>query len=90
MMSSDALWRLRVHASVPKKLARFPRDIRIRLECIIDALPENPYAGDIEKIKGEALMWRRRVGSYRIFFELIPAEKVVFVFWVERRTSSMY
>ena len=89
-MNSDAPWRLRVHASVPKEPARFPRDIRIRLERTIDALPESPYAGDLEKLKGEALMWRRRVGSYRIFFELIPAEKVVFVFWVERRTSSTY
>lgn len=89
-MSSSAPWRLRVHRNVPKKLARLPYDMRVRIERTIDALPENPYAGDVEKLRGEAFMWRRRVGVYRIFFELVPTERVVFVFHVERRTSSTY
>lgn len=89
MSSSDA-WRLQVRESATKKLSRFPHKDRVRLEHVIELLPQNPYAGDIEKMKGEALVWRRRVGNYRIFFELVFSERVVAVFKVERRTSSTY
>ncbi|PIQ07418.1 MAG: hypothetical protein COW72_00415 [Candidatus Nealsonbacteria bacterium CG18_big_fil_WC_8_21_14_2_50_37_10] len=43
-----------------------------------------------KKMRGEKNVWRRRVGAYRIFYELIQKEKVIHVFWVERRTSKTY
>ncbi len=89
-MSSSNGWQLRVRESVTKQLSRLPHQDRVRLERVIELLPSNPYAGDIEKMKGEAVVWRRRVGNYRVFYELIPSEKVVAVFRVERRTSSTY
>lgn len=89
-MSSNAEWRLYVRESVVKELSRCPPKDRVRLEHVIAALPQNPYAGDVEKMKGETLIWRRRVGNYRVFYELIPAERTIAVFRVERRTSSTY
>jgi len=53
-------------------------------------LPSNPYRGDIEKMKGEENIWRRRIGAYRIFYEIIPKEKVIYVFRAERRTTKTY
>jgi len=41
-------------------------------------------------MKGEENVWRRRVGAYRIFYELISKEKTINVFRVERRTSKTY
>ena len=45
---------------------------------------------DIEKIKGEENVWRRRIGNYRIFYEINPKRRSINIFWVERRTSSTY
>ena len=46
--------------------------------------------GDIEKMKGEINNWRKRIGNYRIFYEIIPKDKTIYVFHVERRASNTY
>jgi len=50
----------------------------------------SPYAGDIEKMEGEAYAWRRRIGSYRLFYEVHQGDRNVYVFRIERRTSKTY
>lgn len=56
-----------------------------RLELSVD-----PFGGDIQKMGGEINVWRKRVGSYRIQFDIIKEEKVIHVFRVECRTSKTY
>jgi len=56
----------------------------------LEQLGEDPYAGDVEKLDGRENVWRRRVGSYRIFYELSVAKRTVFIFKIERRTSATY
>ena len=41
---------------------------------MVEKLPLNPYAGDIKKMEGEEYVWRRRVGAYRIFYEIMPRD----------------
>lgn len=89
-MNSSAGWELKIRDRVYKELLRFPAADRSRITRVIESLPFNPYAGDIEKMKGEENVWRRRVGAYRIFYEVIVIEKVVYVYRVERRTSKTY
>ena len=54
-------------------------------ECAV-----NPYAGDIEKMEGTEDIWRRRIGAYRITYEIRTKEKMVYVFEVAHRTSNTY
>ena len=89
-MNSNKNWALQVDDSVHKFLARIPRKDTERLLSVIRDLPKDPFHGDIQKMKGEENVWRRRIGSYRIRYELIATEKVVHVFLAERRTSSSY
>lgn len=89
-MNSNKNWGLRIENAVYKELARFPKKDTERIMKTIKLLPLDPYIGDIQKIKGEENIWRRRVGNYRIFYEVKMLEKIVQVFWVERRTSSTY
>lgn len=67
-----------------------PRENARRVLNAIYALPLNPYAGDIVKMKGELDAWRKRVGAYRIFFRIIAHERAIVVFNLERRTSTTY
>ncbi|TSC77529.1 MAG: hypothetical protein G01um101433_556 [Parcubacteria group bacterium Gr01-1014_33] len=46
-----------------------------RIEKVIDGMRENPFMGDLHKLGGSEAEWRRRVGSYRIIFELSVAEQ---------------
>ena len=83
-------WIVIVDASAKKRLKRIPKDDARR---IIDALEEcavNPYAGDIEKMEGTDDTWRRRIGAYRIKYEVRTKEKVIYVFDVARLTSKTY
>jgi len=52
---------------------------------------DNPFSGDIVRLHApERSAWRRRVGSYRIFFDVYPDRQVVDVVDIDRRTSSTY
>jgi len=83
-------WDLHVDPAVLKVLRKMPRrDTEVILE-IIKVIPLNPFFGDIQKMKGEDNVWRRRVGSYRIFYKIKTAEKVILVFHLERRSSKTY
>lgn len=89
-MNSKENWQLRVRNKVYKTLRKFSVDDSDKILEAIKSLPSNPYAGDITKVKGEENLWRRRVGAFRIFYELIPDERIIDVLRVERRTSTTY
>ena len=57
---------------------------------VIKLLTVDPYFGDIQKMKGEENSWRRRVGSYRIFYKLKVEAGIILVFHLDRRTSKTY
>lgn len=89
-MSLSPSWGLRVDPSVLKTLKHIPRKDRERILGVIAVLPLDPYFGDIQKMQGRDDVWRRRVGSYRIFYRVITDMRTVLVFQVERRTSHTY
>ncbi len=89
-MSLSKSWDLVVDAGVLKTLKRLPRYETETILEIIKLLPVNPYFGDIQKMKGEANTWRRRIGAYRIFYKLIVSEKIILIFRLERRSSKTY
>lgn len=89
-MDSPKSWDLQIDPGVFKILKRIPRrDVEIILQ-LIRLLPVNPYFGDIQKMKNEDNVWRRRMGSYRIFYKINIFKKIILVFHLERRTSKTY
>lgn len=89
-MNLNKNWVLQIDQSVLKDLKKFPQKDCQRIIAAIQSLPINPFAGDIQKMKGEKNVWRRRIGSYRLFYEVLSEEKVIHVFRIERRTSQTY
>lgn len=89
-MHSERSWVLQIDDSAYKFLEKVPRKDAERILFILQELPADPFRGDIKKMRGEQNIWRRRVGTYRIRYELIVEEKVIHVFLVERRTSNSY
>ncbi|MEK7149633.1 MAG: type II toxin-antitoxin system RelE/ParE family toxin [Patescibacteria group bacterium] len=89
-MNSPKNWDLQIDNGVFKVLKKMPRrDAEVILE-VIKLFPKNPYFGDIQKMKGENNAWRRRIGSYRIFYKIKVVEKIILVFYIERRASKTY
>jgi mRNA-degrading endonuclease RelE of RelBE toxin-antitoxin system len=89
-MNSSKNWHLEIRAKVLRTVARFPKKDRDRIIQVLEMLPNDPFTGDVEKMVGEINVWRRRVGAYRIFYELRATERIVYVYTVKRRTSKTY
>ena len=89
-MDSPKSWDLQIDPGVLKILKKIPRQNAEVILNVIRLFPLNPYFGDIQKMKGENSVWRRRIGSYRIFYKIKVAERIILVFHLERRTSSIY
>ena len=90
MINSSKNWDLRVDPSVAKFLKRIPKTDATKILTVLKSLQNNPYFGDIQKIKDEKDVWRRRVGNFRLFYKLFIDEKIVSVFDLKRRTSKTY
>ena len=89
-MGSLKNWDIQVDPDVYKTLKRIPRrDTGVILD-LIDLLAADPYFGDIQRMKGEINVWRRRIGSYRLFYKVDTKTKIILVFRLERRTSKTY
>ncbi len=89
-MNSRENWDLEIDPDFFKELKRIPKDYSTQILQVVGELPKNPFAGDIQKMRDEKNTWRRRVGAYRVFYEVFVEDKAIRVFHVERRTSKTY
>ena len=89
-MTYAARWQLDVDRDVQKVLQRIPKKDAERVFLAITDLATNPYSGDVSKMHGETDVWRRRVGPYRIFYEVLQKQRIVHIYGLERRTSTTY
>ena len=46
--------------------------------------------GDIERLKDQPTAFRRRLGDWRLFFDVDPERRLVEVRYIERRTTTTY
>ncbi len=89
-MNSGRRWTLRVAKRVERRLRKFPAADRDSIIRAIEELQTNPFQGDIIRLSNQPSAWRRRIGAYRIFFDVDAEQGVVDVVDVARRTSTTY
>jgi mRNA-degrading endonuclease RelE of RelBE toxin-antitoxin system len=53
-------------------------------------MKSDPLGGDVKRLRGERSAWRRRAGSYRIFFDVDPESLIVDIVDIARRTSATF
>jgi mRNA-degrading endonuclease RelE of RelBE toxin-antitoxin system len=83
-------WVVTLAGPARRSLERVPPRDRARLRAAIDEMETDPFQGDVKYLKGEEHSLRRRVGDWRIFFRLEPAQRVLYVISIQRRTSTTY
>lgn len=83
-------WVVLLTDSAKKQLRRVPPRDRARIDIAITHMEEDPFQGDIIKLGGEHNRWRRRMGAYRIMYNLVPEKRDIFIYDIKRRTSSTY
>ena len=83
-------WTVQVATPAQKQRAKFPAKDQARISAAVAEMADHPFAGDVLELEGGGNRWRRRVGSYRIFFSLDNSTQTVFVTAILRRTSKTY
>ena len=81
-------WTLLVTKPARKALERLPSHEHVRIERALTLMERDPFAGDIKRLEPSG--WRRRVGDYRIFYDLDMNERSIVVTAILRRTSTTY
>ena len=83
-------WTVTVAKPAQKQVAKFPTKDQQKIGVGVGAMANDPFSGDVVKLEGGGDRWHRRVGSYRIFFNVDTSEKTVDVTAIVRRTSKTY
>lgn len=83
-------WTLTLAKRAQKEFAKAPAKSQRLLRAALEQMQQNPLSGDILPLKSERATWRRRVGAYRIFFDVYPERQHVDVVDIARRTSTTY
>jgi mRNA interferase RelE/StbE len=81
-------WVLKLSRRAVKDLRSIPKDDLHRIDAALSAMLENPLSGDTKMLRGAKGALRRRVGAWRIIFEL--DDETVIVLRVLRRTTTTY
>jgi mRNA-degrading endonuclease RelE of RelBE toxin-antitoxin system len=63
---------------------------RRRVLAALDAMERDPFSGDIVRLTAQSVAWRRRVGNWRVLFDVELDGHRVLVHDVIRRTSTTY
>jgi len=82
-------WTVVLAAPAQKSLKRIPTSDRTRILAALGEMQRDPFQGDIRKLQGLS-GFRRRVGNWRVFFDVVPERKHVVITAIERRTSTTY
>ena len=78
-------YKLFVKPSAKKELLGLPKDVKTKALLTIDTLSKQPLPRGYKKLSGYTNLYRIRIGSYRIIFEIEDSAKTVRVLAVKHR-----
>ena len=81
---------LSVTSPAQKEFKKLPQKDQERVKAVLVAIQSDPFQGDLKRLKGKETAWRRRVGSYRIIYDLYVGERLIVVSGILRRTTTTY
>lgn len=76
-VSSD--YKLIYHKSALKFISKQEKSVQKRIAEGLKGLLEIPPEGDIKSMKGYTELYRLRVGTFRVLFEINHDEKVIYI-----------
>jgi mRNA interferase RelE/StbE len=84
------MWNLLLALPAQKDFQKLPPKEQRRIKAALLSMQEDPFRGDIKRLKGQPTAWRRRVGNYRIVYDLLLERHTILVVGILQRTSATY
>jgi mRNA interferase RelE/StbE len=82
-------WGLVITSRAKRQFRRLSADDRDSIDQTFSEMCENPLLADVKFLRGLDTL-RRRVGDWRILYELNERQKLVVVTAIKRRGSTTY
>ena len=83
-------WKIRLAGRAEQALKRTAERDQERIVVALKDMTRKPFSGDVRRLKAQPFAFRRRVGPWRIFFDVDHENHVVEVVNIRRRTSTTY
>jgi mRNA interferase RelE/StbE len=83
-------WSLQLAGPAQKEFRKLPSEDQARVRAALLAMQQDPFQGDIKRLQGHPTAWRRRVGNYRILYDLYFDQRMIVVAGILRRSSTTY
>ncbi len=85
----DMKWGLVIGSRAKRQFHRLPAADRDVIGAVFSEMCHDPFKGDVKTLHGLNTL-RRRVGDWRVLFELVESKKLIIVTAIKRRGSSTY
>jgi mRNA-degrading endonuclease RelE of RelBE toxin-antitoxin system len=83
-------WDLLITSPAERGLRKVPRVDLEHINNVFSEMCSDPYSGDVKFLRGMGATFRRRVGDWRILFDLDKTNQTIVVLAVKRRGSKTY
>jgi len=83
-------WNLQLTGPAQKEFRKLPSRDQARVKAALVAMEQDPFQGDIKRLQGKPSGWRRRVGNYRILYDVHFERHLIVIAGIVRRTSTTY
>lgn len=83
-------WIIHIVKRARKTLEHIPQKDRGYILNDLREMGHDPFSGDIDWLKDQPAAFRRRVGNWRILFDVNVENHIAVILDVKRRTSKTY
>jgi mRNA-degrading endonuclease RelE of RelBE toxin-antitoxin system len=83
-------WGFVIGNRAKRRHRRLSVEERERIDGVLAEICRDPLAGDVKILRGTRGVLRRRIGAWRIIFELDRDKNLILIIAVERRGSHTY
>ena len=78
-------YRIEIKRSTCEALLALPHDVQRRLSEAMDTVASDPHGPDTRKLTGSDILYRIRVGDYRVVYEVHDDRLLIYVVKVGHR-----
>ena len=79
------VYQLTLSRDAVKFLAKQEKSVQERIRRSVTGLAVRPPVGDIKPLKGRDKLYRLRIGTYRVIFEVDHTEQMVYILTIDNR-----
>jgi mRNA interferase RelE/StbE len=83
-------WGLLIANRAKRQFGRLSHSERDLINEAFAELSKNPFHGDVKFLRGMNGVLRRRVGNWRLLFELHEPKHIIAILAIERRGTNTY